>query len=1035
MTQHNKYMFEEVVLTSDAIVKRTPEPVLSPKCDIAVIVHLFYPDIWKEIFSYLNLLETPHDLYITVPPHIEEQYLIQILQDRPDTKIYITENRGRDVLPFLLTLNHIGIDTYRYICKLHTKKTGASPLGTVWRKLLYFDLIGSDRTVKETIALFENNPEIGMITGKNTILDSERYDYGNTTKIDKLIKMSGFLFQDEYNFAGGTMFWVRSELLEPILDLFKEGKLVFEEEKGQKDNTIAHALERFFGIVCKVKEKTIAPSPSHYSQLDDHTLEETASLVLSQQYHGKDVFSVQKQKIQEQYDRIDALEKLAESMRIKNRIKRLFPKKIANLPQKLKTAVRLIKNPTVLKKVFFYLKRGEIRYLLHKIKEKSKRNLNQSVKLEKIDPVHYFKRFKQQNFSLNGLQTDIVIPVYNGFEFLKALFDSIEANTTSPYRLIVVNDCSPDERVKPYLVKRLEKHPNAIFIDHESNLGFVKSVNDAFKHIKNHFLILNTDTEVPPFWLERLMYPIVHMPNIASTTPFTNAGQIASFPIFIEDNEIFEGMRVNMLDKAFREINPDAFYEAIPTGVGFCMGINYELTQKIGFFDEKTFGKGYGEENDWCQRAIAHGYRNLLVPNLFVYHKHGGSFSAQQKLLLMSENGQKLLEKYPNYNKDVSDYIKRDPHASLRKILVMVASSLQEGIYLVIDHALGGGANLYAQELKEQYRKEGKKVLYLTYDFYAGQYNLYFDYRQYNFAFSIETIEGIEQLLNVLIIREIFVNSLVSFKETDRMIALIKTLKEIHHSSLIIPIHDYYPVCPNFTLLNEHSRFCEVPSIDQCVQCMAHNDLEWKTFGNDYNDVAMWRSLWHTLLIDSTHIICFSHSSKEIMHKAYPDIPEEKFLIKPHKVAALTAVEPVRSPDKTGITIGILGAINLAKGAGIVKSLIRTIEERGLDINIVLIGEISEYIKSDRFHVTGRYEREKLPSLVREHQIDIFLIPSICPETFSYTTQEIIMMQMPLMVFDVGAPAERVKEYEKGVVLKPDYIESILKYLSTHYKH
>ena len=1018
------------------MIEGVPEPVAPSTTQVAIVCHLFYPDIWSEIETYIKQLNIPFDLYITIPPHIDEEIAAGLLTAYPDMHLYRTENRGRDVLPFLLVMDHIGTSTYRYICKLHSKKTGESPLGNVWRKLLYFDLIGSDSTVKEIIKMFDNNPDIGMITGKNTILDSERYDYGNTAKIDKLIKMSGFLFQDEYLFAGGTMFWVRSELLEPVLKLFQEGKLEFEEEKGQKDNTIAHAIERFFGIVCHVKGKKILPSPSHYSELDEQTLNEVAGLVLSQQYHGEDIFMLQKKNIHELYRRIDELTELADlKKRFKNAIKRYIPNVGITTIKKSKKAIMLLKNnPQILKKVLFYLKRGEIRYLIQKIKEKSNKNLGKSAQLIKIDPHHYFKRFKKRNFSLGEMLIDIIIPVYNGFAFLEALFDSIEKHTTSPYRLIVVNDCSPDERVKPYLLKRLEKHPDAIFIDHETNLGFVKSVNEAFSHTNNHFLILNTDTEVPPFWLERLMYPIIHMDNIASTTPFTNAGQIASFPTFLEDNEIFDGMDVSTLDKAFRDIKPDMFYETVPTGVGFCMGVNYDLAQQIGLFDEETFDKGYGEENDWCQRAIAHGYRNILVPNLFVYHKHGGSFSAQQKSMLMAKNGQKLLERYPNYDKEVSAYIQKDPHKTLRNMLVMTASSLHnEGLYLIVDHALGGGANIYAQELRERYRAEKKKVLYMAYDFYAGQYNFDFDYQQYHFAFAIETIEGVERLFDQLVIQEIFVNTLVSYKETDRMISLLKTLQEIHHSNLIVPIHDYYPVCPNFTLLNEESTFCDVPSLDRCSQCMAHNDLEWKTFDNGHTDVAMWRSHWHTLLNEATRIICFSHSSKAIMQKAYPALETEKFSVEPHEVAPLPPVHTNRKPEKRTVTIGILGAINLAKGAGIVKALVKTIEERGLDINVVLIGEISEYIKSDRFHVTGRYKREELPSLVKEHEIDIFLIPSICPETFSYTTQEIIMMQMPLMVFNIGAPAERVKAYDKGVVLEPDYIKNILNYITLQY--
>ena len=133
--------------------------------------------------------------------------------------------------------------------------------------------------------------------------------------------------------------------------------------------------------------------------------------------------------------------------------------------------------------------------------------------------------------------------------------------------------------------------------------------------------------------------------------------------------------------------------------------------------------------------------------------------------------------------------------------------------------------------------------------------------------------------------------------------------------------------------------------------------------------------------------------------------------------------------EQSSITIGVLGAINQAKGARVLKALVKEIEKRNLDIQIVLIGEISEHIKSKHFDVTGRYQRDELPELVQKYQIDIFLIPSVCPETFSYTTQEIMMMEMPVMVFDVGAPAERVATYDQGAVLKKPYVENILKHV------
>ena len=728
-------------------------------------------------------------------------------------------------------------------------------------------------------------------------------------------------------------------------------------------------------------------------------------------------------------NQIDELKEIAQSLRIKNRIKRLNPKRL------LRPLKSIRANPAMLRKTLYYAKRGEFSYLWTKIREKSRKNLSQNAKLETIDPALYFKAFAVEAYALSERRTDIIIPVYNGYEFLTPLFDSIERNTTSTYRLIVINDCSPDERVKPLLQERLRKHPDAIFIDHEVNLGFVKSVNEGRAHTRDHFLILNTDTEVPKYWMERLMHPIINGDRIATTTPFTNSGQIASFPNFIADNDIFEGMSVDALDSVFREVNPEPFYAEVPTGVGFCMGVNYDLTRKIGFFVEEEFGKGYGEENDWCQRAIEHGYSNLIVPNLFVYHKHGGSFSAEEKQKLMKENAIKLLHKHPNYDKDVEAYVRRDPHRTLRSLLVIVAASRnEEGIHLLIDQALGGGANHYTDTLLKHYLAEEKKVLRLIYDYYDNTFLLHFDYKTYHFSYVIKTFEQVKIFISKLELREVFLNNLVSFREPIQTLRWIERLVETGRTELTIPIHDYYSICQNYTLLDPQGVFCEIPdSFQECRHCLKHNHLEWKTFVSSTEDIQNWREEWGKLLKLSGTIICFSNSSKELLLRAYKELDSEKIVITPHQVDPLPPVEPSAKGEKKYTTLGILGAINQAKGAEIIKALTERIDKEKLPIKVVLIGEISINISSNSFLVTGRYRREELPELVHKHHIDIFLIPSVCPETFSYTTQEIMMMEMPLMVFDIGAPPERVRSYSKGIVLEKEYLEHILRYLENYH--
>ena len=1023
---------QQLRCTHKQIEKVNPLKIEPSQKNVAILVHVFYVDVWREIQSYLAKLEIKYDLYISVPHTMESNDILSIFHSSSEANIYMTENRGRDVLPFLEVLNIIGVNTYKYICKLHSKKTGDSELGSIWRKLLYFDLIGSNEIVEDILDLFQSDSNIGMITGKNTILNSDEYMYENAPKIEMLKKECHIESNNSYPFAAGTMFWIKPEILINLIKMLQVKKLDFEDEKGQTDNTLAHALERFFGLLYQVKDKSIAQSPSSYSKLGDKVLDELAELVLSQEYIDKnyvkkleetvEYFENQSMKHEKYIEKLEnqiekfeiniikleayikELESLAESMRIKNRLKAIIPS-------------------------YFFKKNHQVSTHLSKSSKKNVEIINNTQKLKKLKPSRYFKTFRAKDYTLNNIVIDIIIPVYNGYKFLNPLFDSLERNTFPAHRLIVVNDCSPDEKVKPLLKKRLEKYPSSIFIDHKENQGFLKSVNEAYSYISDHFIILNTDTEVPAFWIERLMYPIVHMEKISSTTPFTNSGEIASFPNFLADNDIFEDMSVDKLDEVFRDINPKYFYEEVPTGVGFCMGVNYHLTKEIGLFVEDTFGKGYGEENDWCQRAIQKGYKNYLVPNLFVYHKHGGSFSAEEKRKLLKENSIKLLAKHPNYGKDVDAYIEKNPHESLRNILVMIASARVRSIDIIFDHDLGGGANIYKNKLLEKYAKEERNTLEIKFDFYSNMFKISHKYKNYTSSFSVDTFSELTLLLEKIDIREIFLNSLVSYKGIYEILEYINDIVEKHNIVLTIPIHDYNPISANYTLLCADGAYHDDLSLEGCQKCIENNDLEWRSLVPDEINLKLWRELWFKLLKKSDNILCFSNSSKDILLSAYPALPAANIKVIPHTVEALNPVRVKRDTNSNKITVGVLGAINYAKGLYVLKDMIKIIEEKNLDIDIVVIGEVSESIRSEHFRVTGRYKKENLPKLIQQNHIDVFLIPSIVPETFSCTTQEIIAMEMPIIVFNIGAPAERVLHYERGHVIDEISAKSVLAYV------
>ena len=620
---------------------------------------------------------------------------------------------------------------------------------------------------------------------------------------------------------------------------------------------------------------------------------------------------------------------------------------------------------------------------------------------------------------------DLIIPVYNGYRFFDRLFSTI-THTGMKYRMIIIDDKSPDERVFSYLQKYAEGKDNVILLQNEENLGFVKTVNRGLSIASNHVALINTDIELPEEWLERLMLPILKDGSIASTTPYTTCGTICSFPDFLKDNSLFLGLSVDEIDSCFKKIKPP--YTAMPTGVGFCMGMNKNVLQEIGDLDAETFGKGYAEENDWCQRAIEAGYRNVQVENLFVFHNHGGSFPSEEKKRLIAEHEKLLLKKHPGYNRDVANFCSIDPNKQLRQFIELniLQKYNRAHTILALDHALGGGASNYLIKQKNENLDKGNHFIIV-------RFNTINDLFEIEYSFESRTIRayaamdtGLMNIISYFNVDEIWINELVSY------LNLFDVLRQLTDYSLSnsIPVrmlfHDYYAVCPTINLLNDQNRFCGVPCISDCEKCISRTTMK-QTMG--FDSMAQWRQEWKAFLRSCSEVVFFSESTKELAERAYGELPNSKII--PHQISYIPKVEK-KNKTTESINIGLLGVLSKHKGEEIVKDLLKEIDSRKLDINLKLIGYAEDIRNGRHFYQTGSYTRNSIPSLALMSDIDVFLIPSIWPETFSYTSEEIMKMGFPLMCFDMGAPAERTKKYEKVIIIPEVSAESILDTLMNH---
>ena len=252
----------------------------------------------------------------------------------------------------------------------------------------------------------------------------------------------------------------------------------------------------------------------------------------------------------------------------------------------------------------------------------------------------------------------VVISVYNAPEELERCLASVHSTVPGETEVVVIDDASPDPATAAVLRRWQEKTPGRWrFLANKENRGFVGTANRGMKLTQNDIVLLNSDTEVTPGWLRGLRRCLSSDPLIATATPWTNNGEIASIPQFCQVNPAPPDASA-VADVIAR--TGSAIYPELPTAVGFCMAIARRAIDCVGLFDEALFGKGYGEENDFSRRAVQAGMRNVLCDDVYIVHLGGRSFGPTG-LKPDESSMQRLLSRHPDYLRQVQEFITADP--------------------------------------------------------------------------------------------------------------------------------------------------------------------------------------------------------------------------------------------------------------------------------------------------------------------------------------------------------------------------------------
>jgi GT2 family glycosyltransferase len=246
----------------------------------------------------------------------------------------------------------------------------------------------------------------------------------------------------------------------------------------------------------------------------------------------------------------------------------------------------------------------------------------------------------------------VVVPVYNAPDLVRACLDSVLAHTASDVRLIVIDDASPDPAVAP-LVAGYAAPGRVTVLTNAENRGFTTTANRGIAGAGDaDVVLLNADAEVGPHWLDGLRAAAYARADTASATAVSDNAGAFSVPELERDNPWPAGWTFHDAARALRQSAGHA-YPRLPTGNGFCLYMKRAVIDAIGALDEAAFPQGYGEENDWCQRASARGYTHVIAGHVLVRHAGSQSFGHERRRVLGEAGMRVLRERWPHYERDV----------------------------------------------------------------------------------------------------------------------------------------------------------------------------------------------------------------------------------------------------------------------------------------------------------------------------------------------------------------------------------------------
>lgn len=510
---------------------------------------------------------------------------------------------------------------------------------------------------------------------------------------------------------------------------------------------------------------------------------------------------------------------------------------------------------------------------------------------------------------------DIIIPVYNGYDDLQLCMPSVLKHTDlTKHRLILINDCSPDERIAPYLDSFSGEH--ILVLHNEKNMGFSANVNKGMAQSEDRdVLLLNSDTIVTAGWLDKIIACAYREESIGTVTPLSNSATLCSVPVMCQDNPMPENVTADEYAGLIETCSLRR-YPRITVAVGFCMYIKRSVIDDIGVFDAETFGRGYGEENDFCNRAEQAGYHHVMCDDTFVYHKGTASFDTEEKKKLLEEHEAILNDRYAaqmrmnhlycmeNPDQEIRDNINMYTklHNGKQNILYLLHLDFQEGAFNNI-----GGTQIHVKELTMALRDEynvfvaARDEEYLRLTIYTDKdvVSLKFEIGEAP-KFPVFRDEKMRKIYEQILLA--FDIDMVHIQHSQDLSLELYFAAERFGIPVIATIHDFYYACPTIILLDNENQFCQKEDAKlsfeerqkRCQECLRQK----KDIASQVDYLRIWRRENKKALSICRKLIFPSESARDILLEYFPSLKEKCMVIEHGEDKLERDIIHVPSPEK-----------------------------------------------------------------------------------------------------------------------------------------